>query len=177
MATTQILNKRAAIGGIVAFIGITIVLLMLAPIILKVVTIPLGKFPTSIAPISNQSAEATTYGLNKINSLFDIVIVAVFFFNILLLLVSSFLIDIHPAFLIVYIVAGFFLFMFVPAFEAIIGSFLDNPSFSDVMTFLPMTKFIYDNFAMLMLGVFFITGLVMFAKFKGMGGGQNAGGY
>jgi hypothetical protein len=169
------MNNKASISGIVAIVGILIVLLILAPVMLKVITIPLNKFTTALSPISNQSAEAVNFGTNKINSLFDIVIVVIFFFNIILMLISSFLIDIHPAFLIVYVVAGFILFMIIPSFEAIAGAFLDNTNFSDVVAYLPMTYFLYTNFAKIMVGVFFITGIVMFAKFRGAGGMSNTG--
>ena len=174
MAQVQVLNKKGNVAGLISFVAITIIVLMLAPVLLKIITVPLNKYAEAVAPISNESATAVTYGYTKINSLFDMVIVIAFIFNLMLLLLSSFMIDIHPAFLIVYVIAGFVLFMFMPTFETLIGAFYSNAAFSDVLVNLPMSNFIYQNFGYIMLGVFVLSGVIMFAKFKGSNqGGSN----
>lgn len=168
------INKKAQIESLVIFIGLAIGLMILAPVVLKINGSMLSGFSNAVRPISNVSADAVDFGMNKFTSLWDTVIICAFVANTLLLFVSAFLIDIHPSFIAVYIVGCFFLFMFAPNYLKAAGAIFDNPNFSTQTAQLAGTSWLYNNFGFILLGIVFITGIIMFAKYKmaGRAGGS-----
>lgn len=161
------MNKRGQFLSILFFIGVTIGLLLLAPIILKIIGSVTTNFSSSVNSTSPEAAEAVTYGWDKTTDLFDTAVVMLFFFNIIILLISSFLIDIHPAFVIIYIVAGIVIFALTPTYIQTLDNFYDpTGAFSTEVGYLPGASWIYNNYGIILLGVFFLTGFIMFAKIK-----------
>jgi len=165
-------NKIGQFGGIIAFIGIVIGMIILAPIMLKVI----GTILTSTsAAIGNQTVQdaatrnataALNYGAASFNKLWDIILVCFFFINVILLLISSFMIDVHPAFWVIYLFLAFIFFFISPAYTKSLDAIWGSSSFSSVTGNLPNTSWIYNNFNFLMLGIYFITAIIIFAKIR-----------
>lgn len=167
-------NKQGQITGIIAFVLIVITLLMLAPILIKIVMTPSQKFVTAISSVdsNNVSSSATSKVLNTFTGAIDWIIVAFFFINVLILLITSFLVDIHPAFFVIYLIAVFFLILFAPTFISFADTLYNNPSFTtlpngtDLTSYLPITHWIYGNFGLVIMAIIIISGLIMFGKYR-----------
>jgi hypothetical protein len=168
------MNKRGQITGIIAFVLIVITLIMLAPFLIKIVMTPSQKFVTAIANVdtNNVTVAATSKITGTFTGAIDWIIVAMFFINVIILLVTSFLVDIHPAFFVIYLIAIFFLVLFAPTFITFADTLYDNPSFTtlpngeDLTSYLPITNWIFDNFGLVIMTVIILSGLIMFGKFK-----------
>lgn len=163
----KIKSKKAQMAeGIIAFVVVTLAVILLAPIILKIfnsVVAPLGNNVASMSPAANQSAMAIS---GKFNAMWDYVVIFAFTANILILLVSAFLVDIHPAFLVVYILTAVFSLIFAPSMFSAIDGIYDNSQFTTEVGQLTVTKFIFDNFGVILLAVIALSGIIMYAKFK-----------
>ena len=184
------ISKKGQINGVIAFVGIVVLLLILAPFLMKLVLSPVDKLSSAFSNIdsSNKSVEATSFIRGKFTGMFDWVIMAAFMFSVILLLVTSFLVDIHPAFLLVYIVAFFCIMAFSPALLSLLGNIWDNtncaspPCFTsldngtDLTSYLPMTRFIYEHFGMVIMGILALSGIIMYGKYRFGGSGSSGGG-
>ena len=86
------MNKRGQIA-IISFVGMVIVMLMLAPIVVKIVRSSVGGFSDQITPINAEAGASVDFIETTFLNLWDWVILLGFAFNIILLLISSFFID------------------------------------------------------------------------------------
>jgi len=175
------MNKKAQIAGVAFFIVLLIAIIVMAPIILRVGISTIDKTSdqlTSMNIAGNKSVELVTYTRNKLTGTFDWAIMFLVILNILILLFSSFLIDIHPAFLIVYIIGTFLLVITLPYTVSVAEKIYGNADFAaapnNVIQYIPMTEFMLNNFGVIIVGVIILTGIIMFAKIKY--GQQSAGG-
>lgn len=159
-------NKKAQGNSIIAFIVIVLGLLFLAPIIYKIVGTAVGGFGNGIAsmsPVANQTAQGIS---NSFTGFLDTFIAIAFLVNVLVLLVTSFLVDVHPAFLILYILTAVFSLIFAPTVYTSLDALWNNSQFTEAAAGLPLTGFILQNFGVILLGVLVLSGIVMYAKFK-----------
>jgi hypothetical protein len=182
------MNNKGQVQAIIAFAVVVIILVLIAPYLVKIVVAPVSKTSQAFSTIdpTNVSSDAINYVQNKFTSMFDWVIAIFFIFNIVLLLITSFLIDVHPAFLLVYIIAVMFLVMFAPMVNDSLGKIYDNPlgdpnhpfagsGENNIMQYVPITQFIYNNFGFILLGVIILSGLIMFGKYR-LGSASQYGG-
>ena len=166
------INKKAQIGGvpILTLAMVILALLFLAPFIIKLVKTPMDQFSTAI---TNQSAEAGA-SVDSITGTFynmwDMVIIFAFLINVIVLLITSFLIDVHPAFLMLYIIVCAFTMIFAPTMLESLNTIWTNPQFlvgdNNVIQYLPLTQFILNNFGILLLSIMVLSGIIMYSKFK-----------
>lgn len=172
----MIKNKKGQIEGIIALVVFGIFIFILGPVILKVFSSMLGGFSTGLSRVDNVSADAVTFGLNRFTNFWDVALLLGFVANVVVLFISSFLIDIHPAFIILYILGVFFLFVLAPDILNIVQPFQSNTGeFANQTASLAGTNWLYNNFVFVLLGIVFITGIIMFAKFKLAGQAQQGG--
>lgn len=169
------LSKRGQITSVYVFVAVTIGIILLGPFILKMVVTPLNAFSSAVRPISSDSADAVDYGVTKFTTFWDMILVLAFFFNIILLFVTSFLVDIHPALVFVYIIGVVLLFFFAPNYLQAVNEIYTSPAFATEVTYLPQMTWIYGNYGFILLGVVAVTGIIMFGKFA-FGGGQTGRG-
>ena len=158
--------KKAQVESIIIFFALIIGVFIISIIILKLTNSILTPFNTAIGNISAPAGEASRQVQTSFVKWWDWVIILIFILNIMILLISSFLVDIHPAFLILYIFAVLFLFVFgstaLSALEAIWG----ETSMAAEAGQMPLTSWMINNFGLVMLGVVILSGVVMYAKFK-----------
>jgi len=157
--------------GIVTIVGIMIVLLALAPILLSIVQSTVGGFSKGVNASSPDASAKVDQVQNTFTTLWDYVILFIFLFNVLLLLVSSFFIDTHPVFVVLYIVVCFFLFIFSPYLVDSVEKIWDTPYYvvNGVANNLTMTQFFLDNFTGILLMLYIISGLIIYGKIKFFG--------
>jgi len=163
------MNKTGQFG-MITFIGLILVMLFLAPIVVKIVRSSVGGFSDGLANVNQDAANQVDAVEDTFITLWDWVIFLMFGLNVIILLLSSFFIDTHPAFVIVYILTMFFMFAFAPsildALETSYDALGDAPSGHDSGSYLPITEFLINNFGTLMLSIAILSGIVMYAKFK-----------
>lgn len=163
--------KKAQISfPIITFVFLLLALLILAPILLKFVTTPINALATAVNKTSPDAARAAHALSNSFASLFDYVLAAALVGNIILLFVTAFLSDNHPAFLVIYILGCAFLMIFAPLVLPAIQKIWAEPQFSqgsnNVVQYIPLQHFILDYFGVIILGIIVVTGIITYAKFK-----------
>ena len=168
-------NKKGQALSIIFFFVIVLGVFIIAVLLMSLVNTVLDPFKSQVALISNESATNVGSIQNSFVSVWDWVVILLFLFNTVILLISSFMVDIHPAFLIIYIIAVMFLFMFG---STILGSLNDvyDPSGifgtgnvsqgGNAISEMPLTSWFLNNFTMVILGIVIISGVIMYAKFK-----------
>lgn len=160
------INKKGQATSIIIFVLGIIALIIIAPIMLKIFNSTVPKFSDAVAsqsPVANQTGQ---YIYTKTVSLWDSLILLGFVANVLLLLISSFLVDVHPAFFVVYLISAILTLIFAPDVLESIKVMWDNPQFATQTASLTMTRFIIDNFGVIILGILILSGIIMYAKFK-----------
>jgi hypothetical protein len=84
--------------------------------------------------------------------------------------VSAFLIDINPAFVVIYIIAMFVLVLSAPFTIGIAEKVYSMSQFSsgadNVIQYIPMTNFLMNNFGAFIVGIIVLSGIIMYAKIK-----------
>jgi hypothetical protein len=150
--------------GVVTFIGIVVIIIMMAPTLLKIVNEPVDKFSTALSNIDPSASEAVDMAHSGFTNLWDTVIMIAFLTSVILLFLSAFLIDTHPAFLVLYIIVCFLLFLFLPdiydALYKVWGEFATESAM------LPMTEWLLNNLTGVTLAIVILTGIIMYAKIK-----------
>lgn len=173
MKLKSILSKnKKALGtvDIITFVAVIVGLFILAPVLLKVVNESVGGFSTAINQ-SGSGGEEASARVNAIQNTFvtfwDILIMIGFLVNVVMLLVFSFMVDTHPLFLIFYIFTAMILMMFAPYTLAPVSQILGMSEFATELTQLPLTSFMITHFSLILLGIIVLSGIILYAKFRG----------
>lgn len=156
---------------IITFTAVIIGLIILAPFVLKISNSILTPFGNAIGNVTEQAGTNVNFVKETFVNFWDFVLLCTFLINVVLLLVSAFLINTHPVFLILYIIFGMFLFSFAPSVLDVVDKIYDDPNFALEVSQLPIMDFFREYFGFILLGIFFISGIIMYAKL-GLGGGN-----
>jgi len=161
------MNNRGQFG-LVTFLGIAIVLLAIAPILLNIVTTMIGGVGDGLEAVDPVASGKMQEIEDKFTGMWDYVIMFFFLFNVILLLISSFFIDTHPVFLILYIFVSFLIFVFAPYLVDTIDRIWDTTHFitDGTINELGMSGFVVDNFGIILLAIYFLSGLIIYGKIK-----------
>lgn len=169
-------NKRGQIESIFYFFAIVFIIFLTAPLFLKISTDMLSHVEAVGGNISSTAGGDVKYLKTSMNNLWDEMIVLLFFGNIMLLLVSAFLVDVHPLFVILYIIGLVMLFVFAMPIWDVLNQIYSGTGAGSVLSTqtnqMALTKFIIDYFGIILLGVVILSGIIMYAKFKFFGGGN-----
>jgi hypothetical protein len=169
------MNKNGQVTSIIIFFVLAIAVLMTSIIILRMTNSILTPFQAQIGNVSVQAGQGVAYIHERFTTWWDYAVVLLLLLNVMILLVSAFLVDIHPAFLIVYILAIFFLFIFGNYALYPLDQIWNQMGTSVEAPQTLIEQFIINNFQMIMLGIVILSGIVMYSKFK-LFGGQGTGG-
>jgi uncharacterized oligopeptide transporter (OPT) family protein len=161
--------------SLVAFIGILVMLIVVAPLLLKVVKTANQGVSNALGNVTGgaEGKQSMEHITNTFVSFWDWVIMICFLLSVVLLLLSAFLIDTHPAWIIVYILFGFLMFLLVPAIQDTMDKIYNTSQLATEVSSLPMTDFVRDNLWIICLGVFFISGIIIYAKIR-LGGNSGS---
>ena len=169
-------GKKAQITSMIFFFVIFIGILITSVIMLRLTNEILTPFQAQIGNIS-ATAGATVGAIQDTTThWWDIAVVGILFINIILLFASAFLVDIHPAFILVYIVGVFFMFVFGNYGLSALDGIWNGMATATELAQSPMQLWLIGNFGIVMLGVVILSGVVMYAKMKFIGGMGGEGG-
>jgi len=168
-------NKKGQIISIVAFFAIVLTIFLAGVLLMSFVNTILNPVQSTFNAIDNQSGRAVQNINNSFDRWWDWAVIILFAVNVLILFISSYMVDTAPIFLIVYIVAVLLLIIFG---GNITGAMSDIWSPSGVfgtgnvtaggnaISKMPMTSFFLNNFTVINLGIIVLSGIIMYAKFK-----------
>lgn len=160
-------NKKAQMEyPIISFIAVVIILLIMAPFMLKIFNSVLTPFASAIGNQSVEAGARVTHVKDVFVDFWDMVIMIAFLISLILLFITAFLVDTHPVFLILFIIFGIFTFMFIPAIMEVTEKIYDNPALALEVSQLPMADFLREWFIPIMVGFYFVIGIIVYAKFR-----------
>lgn len=169
------LGKRGQALSVIAFFAVIIAIFIVSLVVNNMVNKVLDPFQSQITNISTEAGANVGTIKNGFNTWWDYAIVLLFILNVLLLFISAFMVDVHPAFLLIYILALAFLFIFgisvMGAVQNIWSTEAGYP-FSESVAKMPITNWLMNNFSLVLLGIAILSGVIMYAKIKF--GGVNA---
>lgn len=164
---TKIKSKKAQIEvPIITFIIVVAGLIIIAPIILKIVKSTLTPFGSAIGNMSSEAGTSVEFVKTTFINFWDWVILIAFTINVILLLISAFLVDVHPIWLILYILFGIFTFSFAPMIKDVLDKIYDSAIFATEVSSLPIVDFLRGNFGIIILAIFIVSGVIMYSKFR-----------
>lgn len=163
----KIKKGKKAQYDIIAWIGIIVGLLIIAPILYKVVNVSLSGFSEAINQTSPEAASSVDLIKGSFIGWLDYLIMIAFLINIILLFVFAFMVDTHPLFLIFYIISAIFTMIFAPYILEPIRQIFGMAEFGTAVINLPLTEFVVMRFNIILLGVIVVAGIIMYAKLRG----------
>jgi len=141
-----------------------IVLLILAPVILKVFSSVKTGMGDALNSTDPTAVKQMDYVLDTGTTFIDYLLVIMFFVNLIILFISAFFIDTHPMFLVLFIMFAFIFILLLPnMMDAVDQVWAKFPAETND---LPLSDWIRTNMVMFTLGVFMLSGIIMYAKFK-----------
>lgn len=162
-------NKKGQIDNpIIAFAVIIVGLLMFVPLTFTILNETTKGFEKGLTSIdeTNKSSEAVSELRTDTLEWLDFLVIGIFFVLVIVMMVSSFLIDINPFFMILYIVSVIGLFVFGGGLMDAVIQIWSVDTFDEVVSYMPMTQFLISNFFTITLGIVLLTGVVIYAKIK-----------
>ena len=162
-------NKKGQAESIIYFFVVAFILFMMAPLLLEIPIQIFAKLQPVAGNMSTQAGTSVGYINTKMTSLWDEMIVILFMGNIGLLFLTAFLIDVHPVFVIIYIGALAFIFIFAMPVWSVLNEYYSTTILTDATSVMPMTKLLVDNFPIVLLVVAILSGVIMYAKIKYFG--------
>ena len=168
----NLMNKRGQLAiPIITFAILVVLLLFTAPLVLKVANVILTPFGTAIGDQDNTAGNAITSIHDTITSWWDIIVMIGLALFILLFLLSAFLVDTHPAFMIVFMLAGAFTVMFAPLTLDALEKIWDSDEFFIENNQMPMARFVLDYYGSIITGVMILGGVILYARIRSGGRG------
>lgn len=160
------MNKRGQFG-IVIFFAMTIALLIMSPIVLKIIRSSISGVSDALNSTLPSASEQMNNVQTTAENFWDFIGLMFFGINVLLLLISAFFIDTHPAFLLVYVITCFFLILIGSNMIQVVDSVWGVSQFSEETgLYLTSMDFIRTHFGTIILGIIILSGIVMYAKFR-----------
>lgn len=167
------MNKKAQINyPIITFIVIGIMLIIFAPVMLKIFNEILTPFSAKVGNITAVAGTNVDAVRVSFVAFWDWIIIIAFLIQVILLFVSAFYIDTSPVFVPLYILVCILMMIFAPDMIQIVDRIYDSPQFLLETTQLPFTDFIRTHFATIILGIMVLSGVVIYGKLKYFRGGM-----
>jgi len=159
------MNKKAQadiVYVVALIIGIAVIVLITTTITTTLNT----NFGDALGDISPEAQNATQTVFSIWHGWADSVAVIAIIFAIISLFIFSFLVNIHPIFLFLYIILTLFLAIFSPYIIGVLEDLFLRPEMADATAQLPATFWIIDNFGIILIAIIVISGIIMFAKIR-----------
>jgi len=102
--------------------------------------------------------------MDKVVGFIDYLLILMFFVSLIILFISAYFIDTNPIFLVLYIIFAFIFILLLPNMMEAVDTVWSK--FPVETNSLPLTGWIQSNMVMFTLGVFILTGIIMYAKFR-----------
>jgi len=162
---------------ILSFLVVVVGLIIMAPIMLKsynAIQDSVGPAFGNLSVGGNQTKANFDAVMNPLTNFWDEVMIAAFVFSVVILLISSFLIDTHPLWIVLYIVVAMFMIMFIPDIMQSADAIYDNAEFAAESSSLSFMDNLRTHMGEIIIGLFIITGIIIYGKinlFPSQGGG------
>lgn len=160
-------HKKGQAESIIVFFFLAVAILIASIIVLRITNSILTPLGSAIGNYSAPAGAAVVAVHNSFTTTWDYFIILLLALNILTLLISSFMVDVHPAFAIVYIIAFGSLLIFgnfaLGALDKV-WYYTGRASIEGTQT--TLQQFVINNFQIIMLGIILLSGILMYAKFK-----------
>lgn len=162
---------------IILFAVLVIGLLIVAPIGLKILRSVQQPVANSFGNITGEGGELAQTNFNTVIntgiSFWDKVVVAFFVFAVLLVLVSAFLVDANPFFIVLFILMNMFLILFAPNIITAVDHIYDSSQFAQETAMLAFMDTIRSHYAEFLVGVMVLSGIIIYGKIFLFGGGSS----
>jgi hypothetical protein len=168
-------NKKGQLDyPIITFFIVVFGLLILAPIMLKIMRTTQTSFSSSLGNMSGGEQAATNFNavMNVGTTFWDKIIISAFVISIILLFVSAFLIDAHPLFVILYLFISFMLVLFAPNIIGTLDNLYGSSEFATEVGMLSFMDSLRIHFGEFLVGIIFITGIIIYGKVRFFSGGR-----
>lgn len=162
------MNKKAQLFDypIITFIVVAVSLLIVGIITLKILNSVAPAFINGFGNVTGGqiAQQNVAYAMNTTINFWDKIIIAMFFFALLTLIISSFMIDTNPFWVILFIVVSFFTILFIPNIITALNGVYNNPAFTVESSQLSFLGTIKDYFGEFITGVMVLCGIIIFGK-------------
>lgn len=162
------MNSKGQIAfPLITFVILVFGLFFIAPIMLKL----FHEVQDPVNRALNQTMQGNLVAQENFNSViqvginfWDKVIVMAFILAIVLLLISAFLIDTHPFWVILYIFLSFMLVLFSPDIMGALDKIYTMDAFVEPVANLVWVNLLRVHFAEFLVGLIVITGIIIYGK-------------
>lgn len=163
------MNKKAQIDNpMILFAILVIGLLLVAPIVLKIMREVQEPVSNSFGNLTGGGGELAQENFNTVINtginLWDQVVAFAFVLMIIMLLVSAFLVDAHPFWIVLYILLNMFLILFAPNIIQAVDNIYDSAQFAEETALLSFMDTIRTYYAEFLVGMMVLTGIVIYGK-------------
>lgn len=162
-------KKGQVEAGIVLFAALGIGLIIIAPLMMKVFLSfqqPLSDALGNVSSANGGPVAQANFNaiMDPLVTWWDKAVVAAYVASILILFVSSFLVDTHPFFIVFYILVCFLLILFSPFIMHAADVIYTSANFATEVTHLTWMDYIRNHYFELLLGIIFLNGIIMYGK-------------
>lgn len=160
-------NKRGVMEFSILVLGIIIFLSIIIGILaLYFINHLFTPIASKIAPISAAAGTTVSQSRTTFINFWDWIVIISIIISVLVLWISSFLIDTHPIFAVLWFIFGIIFTAGTIVLSDTLNAIYDNPRFALEVSQLPMLNFLRLHYGAFMFMIFFICGILMFAKFR-----------
>jgi hypothetical protein len=155
---------------VITMIIIVVGIIIAAPIVLKIFTSIQAPFSDALKNQTgaggNNSATAFNYVMNTGINFWDKLCIFLFFLAFIVMIISSFLIDTNPFWIVLYIIIAFFAVLFIPSVMSAVDAIYTNSVYLSSGNSLTYVNFLRNNMAKFVVGMFVISGIIIYGKVR-----------
>lgn len=161
-------NKKGQLNvPLLSFIIVFFGLLIFAPVMLKIFHSIQEPLAAQLGNISNGgeiAKENFNIVMNTASNFWDKVILVAFMLALLLMVISAFLIDSNPLWIILYIFVSFMVIIFTPNIINSLDSIYNSADFAVEVAQLTFMDYLRVHFGEFLVGIFMLTGIIIYGK-------------
>jgi len=163
---------------LIAFVILIVSLMILAPVMLKIFNSVQTPMSNSFGNLTDNGGAIAQANYNQVMdvgvNMWDKVILFAFILATLLLIISAFLIDTNPVWIILYIFISFMFILFAGDIVGALDGIYNSASFATETAQLAFIGSLRDNFATILVGLMLLTGIIIYGKIAltSRGGGR-----
>lgn len=145
-------------------------LLIIAPVVLKIFVTTQESIGASLGNVTGGGGEVSATNFNTVMNtainFWDKVMIAAFVIGVLLMLLSAFFIDTHPVWIVLYVFIMFMLILFAPNIIGALDVIYNSATFASEVSRLTFMDFLRTHFGEFLVGLFVITGIIIYGKIR-----------
>lgn len=166
------MNKKGQLDvPVITFAVVLIGLIILAPVVLKLWNSIHTPLSSALGNTTGQGGVIAQQNVDKIfntaSNMWDKVVMIAVIFSLMLMLISSFLINTHPFWVVVYIIVTFLLVLFAPNIIQVADNIYENANFNTEVNQLSIMDFMRNNYPYVLVGTIVLSGIIMYGKVVG----------